>query len=59
MESDGGGEWRNYHFGDEVRVEDCPLQRVTRNGWARVGHRVPIVFGRGLKNWFFYLAKKF
>ena len=49
MESDGRGERRNYRFGDKVMVEDRQLQRATRDGWGRVGRRVAIVFGKGLK----------
>ena len=59
MESDGGGELRNYRFEDEVTVEDHRLQRATRDGWAKVESRVAIIFEGGLKNWLFLFSQKF
>ena len=37
----------------------CRLQKATRDGWARSGVRLEIVFGEVSKTGFFHLAKNF
>ena len=52
MKSDGGGEWRNYRFGDEVRVEDAIAESFEGMGGLRSGVGL---WGEVSKIGFFYL----